>query len=86
MNCFRLIVLCCGPLRLAATLAVTSPVSLEAFDGGKVDFCQATGTGTWDLDLGLGTWDLGLGSWVLGLGTGTWDLGKWNREYPSPRR
>ena len=34
-------------------------------------FCQATGTGTWDL--GLGTWDLGLGTWDLG--PGTWDLG-----------
>ena len=41
-------------------------------------FCQATGTGTWDL--GLGTWDLGPGTWDLGpgtwdLGPGTWDLG-----------
>ena len=38
-------------------------------------YCQATGTGTWDL--GLGTWDLGPGTWDLGLGT--WDLGPGNR-------
>ena len=29
-------------------------------------FCQATGTGTWDL--GPGTWDLGPGTWDLGPG------------------
>ena len=28
------------------------------------NFCQATGTGTWDL--GPGTWDLGPGTWDLG--------------------
>ena len=28
-------------------------------------YCQATGTGTWDL--GLGTWDLGPGTWDLGI-------------------
>ena len=27
-------------------------------------YCQATGTGTWDL--GPGTWDLGPGTWDLG--------------------
>ena len=37
----------------------------------NISYCQATGTGTWDL--GLGTWDLGLGTWDLG--PGTWDLG-----------
>ena len=37
----------------------------------KKVYCQATGTGTWDL--GLGTWDLGPGTWDLG--PGTWDLG-----------
>ena len=41
-------------------------------------YCQATGTGTWDLgpgtwDLEPGTWDLGPGTWDLG--PGTWDMG-----------
>ena len=29
----------------------------------KLDFCQATGTGIWDLE--PGTWDLGPGTWDL---------------------
>ena len=52
-----------------------SPVEDSKGLEGPRAYCQATGTGTWDLDLGLGTWDLGLGTWVLGLGTWDWDLG-----------
>ena len=46
-------------------------MNLYSWDLNLIDL----GLGTWDLelDLGLGTWDLGLGTWDLGLGT--WDLG-----------
>ena len=38
-----------------------------------------SGTGTWDLGRGVGTWGLGdVGTWGLGdVGTGTGDVGTW---------
>ena len=39
-------------------------VSLISLVIKVLEYCQATGTGTWDL--GPGTWDLGPGTWDLG--------------------